>query len=193
MEEASGSNGATRRAVLRRGLFIGFTAPALVSALQASTAWADDDNKQDGDDDADDDRRQRPPRPGRAEAFTSDLITVSQAASSDFSSGNPGSDPLTDGQIRLQRRRNSSTEGRVVVELRGAAPNAVYQVFFQPANGSARTDLGTIASTNSSGNVNARTSSELSGTNRIGIFVITRSSDGSGQAGKDEFVSSLGG
>ena len=189
MEEASSSRTATRRGLLRRGLTIGLTAPVLIAALQTSTAQADDDDQEDRDD-----RRARPRQLGRAEAFTSDLITVSQAASSgDFSSGNAGSDPLTDGQVRLQRRRASTNEGQVVVELRGAAPDAVYQVFFQPLNGSARQDLGTIAATNNDGNVNARTSSELGGTNRVGVFIIARSSDGSGQAGKDEFVSSLGG
>jgi hypothetical protein len=188
MQEASGSNVATRRALLRRGLALSVTAPALVAALQSGTAWADDDDEGDGDD-----RRARPPQfVGRAEAFTSDLITVSQAASSDFSSGNPGSDPLTDGQVSLLRRRGVGSEGQVSVQLRAAAPNAVYQVFFQAANGS-RTDLGTLAATNNNGNVNSRTSAVLGGTNRVGMFIIARSSDGSGQAGKDEFVSSLGG
>jgi hypothetical protein len=187
MTNTSDANGATRRALLRRGLAVGLTAPVVVAALQAGTAWADDDD-QDSDE-----RHAHPAQPGRRDAFTSDLIPVSQAASSDFSSGNAGSDPLIDGQVRLQGRRSSGNEGQVAVELRGAAPNAIYQVFFQPLNGSARTDLGTIVSTNNAGNVNARTSSELAGLNRVGVFVIARSNDGSAQAGKDEFVSSLGG
>jgi hypothetical protein len=164
-----------------------------VVALQSSTAWADDDD--DDDHGEGDDRRGRPPQlVGRAEAFSSDLVTVSQATSSgDFNSGNAGSDPLTDGRVTLQRRRGVGNEGQVSVQLRGAAPNAVYQVFFQQFNNSGRTDLGTIAATNNNGNVNARTASGLGGTARVGIFVITRSSDGSGQAGKDEFISSLGG
>jgi len=77
----------------------------------------------------------------------------------------------------------------VLVQLCGAAPNAVYQVFFQQFNSIGRTNLGT----DNSGNMNARTWSESGGTARVGIFVITRSSDGSGQAGKDECISSLGG
>ena len=182
----------TRRGLLRRGLAIGLAAPIVGLASQVATAWAD------GDDPETDDKPPspppHPPRPRRPEPFTSDLITVSDAASSgDFVSGNAGSDPLTDGRITMQRRPDGANEGLVAVELRGATPNAVYQVFFQPFSGSARQDLGTIGPTNKDGNLNARGSTELSGTNRVGIFVIARSSDGSGQAGKDEFVSSIGG
>lgn len=179
---------ATRRRLLRGGLAMGLAAPAVVSLLQPGAAFADD-----GDQDDDDERRPRP-APERLEAFSSDLVTVSQSASSgDFTSGNPGSDPLTDGRVTLARRRNSG-EGRADVVLRGAAASASYDVFFQSLNSSkGREALGTVGPTNANGNLNQRTPTALSGTSRVGVFVIARTSDGSGQAGKDEFISSLGG
>ena len=183
------SSPATRRRLLRRAALIGLTAPALLAVLQAGTAQADDDD-QDRDN-----RPPPPPRPRRSEPFTSDLITVADATSSgDFSSGNAGSDPLADGRISLRRHEDSADEGHALVELRGAVANASYDVFFQPFNsGKAREALGTIGPTNKDGNLNRETPSALSGSNRVGIFVIARTSDGSGQAGKDEFVSSIGG
>jgi hypothetical protein len=189
-DSATGSGAATRRQLLRRGLAVSMIAPALVTAVQARTVWADD-----GDNDRDDRPAPSGPRPRRAEPFTSDLVSVTAAASSgDFSSGNAGSDPLTDGRISLRRREDDTSEGRAHIQLRGAAPGASYDVFFQPfASGKAREGLGTIGPTNGDGNLNSETPSSLSGSNRVGIFVIARTNDGSGQAGKDEFVSSVGG
>src|SRR6266496_3735127 len=46
----------TRRGLLRRGLALAVAAPALLSALHAAPAWANDD---DHDDDDDDVRKQR--------------------------------------------------------------------------------------------------------------------------------------
>jgi hypothetical protein len=188
-DSALASSAATRRQLLRRAAMLGLSAPAFLAALQAGTVWADD-----GDEDKDD-RPPPPPRPRRIEPFTSELITVGDASSSgDFSSSNAGSDPLADGRISLRRREDSADEGRVRVDLRGAAANVSYDVFFQPFNsGKAREALGTIGPTNKDGNLNKETTSALSGSNRVGIFVIARTSDGSGQAGKDQFVSSIGG
>jgi hypothetical protein len=179
----------TRRRLLRGGLAVGVVATALAPLTQASSAFADD-----GDQDRDDGRRPQPAPAPRLEAFSSDLVTVAQSAGSgDFTSSNPGSDPLTDGRVTLVRR-NSGGEGRADVVLRGAAASVSYDVFFQPfASSKGRESLGTVGPTNADGNLNARTPNALSGTSRVGMFVIARTSDGSGQAGKDEFVSSLGG
>jgi hypothetical protein len=121
------------------------------------------------------------------------VSTVAQtAASGDFTSSNPGTDPLRDGRLRLRRKANGTDEGRLQVELRGAAVNVSYDVFFWPvAAGKAREPLGTVGPTNRDGNLRDLTPSALSGTNRVGLFVIVRH-DGS-EAGKDEFVSSMGG
>jgi hypothetical protein len=174
----------------RRGLALALSLPALASMLNASQAFADD-----GDNDGDEDRqrRQAPPVPQRVNNFDSDLITVAQsAASGDFSSTNPGSDPLADGGVRLRRGRGSSDEGRLQVALRAAAANVSYDVFFWPATSAKpREALGTIGPTNNAGTLNAQTPNALGGLNRVGVFVIVRH-DGS-DAGKDEFVSSMGG
>jgi hypothetical protein len=174
----------------RRGLALALSLPALASMLNASQAFADD-----GDNDGDEDRqrRQAPPVPQRVNNFDSDLITVAQsAASGDFSSTNPGSDPLADGGVRLRRGRGSSDEGRLQVALRAAAANVSYDVFFWPATSAKpREALGTIGPTNNAGNLNDQTPNALGGLNRVGVFVIVRH-DGS-DAGKDEFVSSMGG
>jgi hypothetical protein len=174
----------------RRWLALSLVAPMLISG----TALADDDQ------DFRPDRRPGPPgpaalQPARLEAFGSDLVTLSQSASNgDFGSGNAGSDALTGGRVSLARRGGDSSEGRADVVLRGAAANVSYDVFFEPfSTGKGREALGTIGPTNDAGNLNAQTPNALSGSSRVGMFVIARTSDGSGQAGKDEFVSSLGG
>ena len=196
-DSANDSTTATRRGLLRRGLALTLTAPALAAALHISPALADD-----GDDDRDDGERRGPPNPppGRArlDPFTSDLITVSQSASGggDFTSSNPGTDPLSDGQISLRRRNDGTSEGRAVVRLRGAAASVSYEVFFEPFTaGKGRESLGVVGPTNRDGHLDDVTPADtpLKGTNRVGIFVVARTNDGSGQASKDEFVSSLGG
>jgi hypothetical protein len=182
---------ATRRRLLRAGVTLG-----LIAGLQATVALADDD-EHDHDDQGDHD--EHPPAPPRvraqADVFSSDLVTAVQASSfNDFNSGNQGTDPLANGRIALSRRSSTSSEGRAVVALRGAASNASYDVFFQPFNtAKPREGLGTIGPTNEHGDLNAQTPNAIAGINRIGVFVLARSSDGSGQAGKDQFVSSLGG
>ena len=179
----------TRRSVLRRGAVVALGTAALVSALPLTT-YADD-----GDNDKDD--KPHPPAPPRGPAarrntFMSDVSTVAQtAASGDFASGNPGTDPLRDGRLHLHHA-TSTTEGKLEVELNGAAPNVSYDVTFWPlAAGKARESLGTIGPTNKDGNLHAQTPSALNGTNRLGVFVIVRH-DGT-EAGKDEFVSTMGG
>lgn len=173
--------------MLRRSAWLSLGTVALVSLSQAPTALADD-----GDHDEDD--KHRPTPIARLEAFSSDLVTVSQSASSgDFTSGNPGSDPLVDGRVTL-RRRGSSGEGRAAIALRGTTPDVSFEVFFQPfASGKARESLGTIGPTSDSGHLNAQTPNVLSGSSRVGIFILVRTADGSAQASKDQFVSSLGG
>jgi hypothetical protein len=181
------SSSATRRGLLSRGLALAVSAPALAAALRVGTAFADD-----GDNDKDDKKPNRPNPPRRANSFSSDLSTVAQsAAAGDFTSSNPGTDPLMDGRLRLRHRGTGADEGRAQVELRGAAANVSYDVFFWPAASSKpREALGTVGPTNDEGNLNAMTPSDLSGTNRVGVFVIVRH-DGN-EAGKDEFVTSMG-
>lgn len=180
----------TRRGLLRRSLAVAVMAPALASAFQTGTALADDD-----DNDKDDKRpnRQPPPPRQRINSFSSDLSTVAQsAASGDFTSGNAGTDPLRDGRVRLRHRSRDANEGQLNVDLRGAAANVSYDVFFWPATSSkGREALGTVGPTNKDGNLNALTPSALSGINRVGVFVIVRH-DGN-ENGKDEFISSMGG
>jgi hypothetical protein len=181
----------SRRSVLRRGLALAVSLPALASMLRTPQAFADDD---DNDADDDDRQRRRPAPPAqRVNNFDADLITVAQsAASGDFSSSNPGSDPLANGRVRLRRRRETTGESRLQVELRGAAANVSYDVFLWPATSAKpREALGTIGPTNNAGNLNVVTPNALGGLNRVGVFVIVRH-DGS-DAGKDEFISSMGG
>lgn len=185
----------TRRGLLQAGLAVGAVALLPAAAAYASDDHDDDDNGRGKGNGNDNGRGPRPiPAPARFTTFSSDLVTVSQSASSgDFTSGNAGGDPLTDGRITLVRPRDGG-EGRAEVVLRGAAANVSYDVFFQPFNtGKGREGLGTIGPTNGSGNLNDRAPNVLSGTNRVGMFIIARTGDGSGQAGKDEFVSSVGG
>jgi hypothetical protein len=177
----------TRRSLLRRSVALAVAAPVVASVLHSGTAFADD-----GDNDKDDKKPGREPQAPRAHvnSFSSDLARLA-AASGDFSSGNAGTDPLADGRVRLRRRANSADEGRLHVDLRGAAANVSYVVHFWPANGKGRESLGTIGPTNKDGHLSDLTPSALAGTNRVGVFVIVRQ-DG-GEAGKDEFISSMGG
>jgi hypothetical protein len=188
----------TRRALLRRSVALAVAAPAVASVLHLGTAFADDgDNDKDDknkDKDKDDKKPGREPQAPRAHvnSFSSDLARVAaSAASGDFSSGNAGTDPLADGRVRLRHRGNSTDEGRVQVDLRGAAASVSYDVFFWAVtSGKGREALGTIGPTNNNGNLSQLTPSALSGTSRVGVFVIVRH-DG-GEAGKDEFISSMG-
>jgi hypothetical protein len=180
---------ATRRGLLRRSLALAVMAPALASTLPIGVASADD-----GDADEDDKKpnHQPPPAHQHVNSFSSDLSTVAQsAASGDFTSGSPGTDPLTDGRVRLRHRGRDANEGQLHVELRGATANVSYEVFFWPATSSkSRESLGTIGPTNKDGNLNTLTPSALSGMNRVGVFVIVRQDGG---VAKDEFISSMGG
>src|ERR1051325_8142556 len=188
-EPLTARGAATRRGLLRRSLALAVTAPALASVLNVATASADD-----GDNDKDDHKkRPAPPIAPRANKFSSDISTIAQtSASGDFSSGNAGTDPLADGRLHLRRKAHSTDEGRLQVELRGAAANVSYDVFFWAAtSGMGRESLGTIGPTDAQGHLSALTPSALSGMNRVGVFIIVRH-DGS-EAGKDEFISSMGG
>jgi hypothetical protein len=177
---------ATRRGLFRRGAGLALTATAMASLGQAGPAFADD-----GDNDKDDKPHPAPRR--RINSFSSDVSTVAQsAASGDFTSSNAGTDPLRDGRIHLRGKANGTDEGRAHVALRGAVADVSYDVFFwAAASGKGREALGTVGPTNKDGNLDDVTPSALSGTNRVGVFVIVRH-DGS-EAGKDEFISSMGG
>jgi hypothetical protein len=157
-------------------------------AFSAGIAAADD-----GDADKDDKKPNRQPPPHQhVNSFSSDLSTVAQSATSgDFTSANPGTDPLTDGRVRLRHRGRDANEGQLHVELRGAAANVSYEVFFWPAaSGKSRESLGTVGPTNKDGNLSAVTPSALAGMNRVGVFVIVRPDGG---VARDEFSSSMGG
>jgi hypothetical protein len=175
--------------------------PAVVSVFAAPAAWADDgDDRGRGGDDDDErgrgrGRPQQAPRPLRNNTSSSDLCRVAQTATSgDFTSSNPGTDPLTDGRIRLRRANNTSEDRRAQVTLRGAAPNVSYDVQFWPvAAGKPRQSLGLVGPTNAQGDLEQLTpaASPLGGTARVGVFVLVRH-DGS-EGGKDEFISCAGG
>jgi hypothetical protein len=172
-------------------------APA-VAVLGVGPALADDDNQDDQDDRDDKDKRGngrgRGPAPAQAlplpdDTFNTELTRVSQT-SADFSSSSPGTDPLTDGRLRL-RRSGDSEDRRAAVALRGAMAGVSYDVAFAPMlAGKVRESLGTIGPTDSRGNLNALTPGALSGANRVGVFVLTRH-DGN-EAGQDEFVATTG-
>jgi hypothetical protein len=188
----------SRRDLLRRSLALMVAAPA-VAVLGVGPALADDDNNQDDQGEQDDrdkrgNGRGHGPAPVQAlplqdDTFNSELTRVSQA-SADFSSSSPGTDPLTDGRLRL-RRSGGSEDRRAAVALRGAMAGVSYDVAFVPMLASkVRESLGTIGPTDGRGNLNALTPAALSGANRTGVFVLTRH-DGT-EAGQDEFVSTTG-
>ena len=192
----------SRRSLLRRGALMAVAAPAVVSLFAAPAAWADDGDDRDrgGNDDEQGRGRGRPqaqqaPRPVRNNTLSSDLCRVAQAATSgDFTSSNPGTDPLTDGRIRLRRANNTSEDRRAQVTLRGAAANVSYDVQFWPvAAGKPRQSLGVVGPTNAQGDLEQLTpaGSPLGGAARVGLFVLVRH-DGS-EGGKDEFISCAGG
>ena len=188
MDQPLAERPATRRHFIRRGAAVAVFGATMASILGVPSALADDNDK--------DDRPHPPARPtphARINSFSSDLSRVSDSATSgDFTSGNAGTDPLQDGRLRLQRRDKGSDEGRLQVDLRGAAANVSYDVMFWPvASGKARESLGTIGPTNKDGNLKGLTPTSLAGTNRVGLFMLVRH-DGS-EAGKDEFISSMGG
>jgi hypothetical protein len=178
--------------LLGRGLALA----GAVAALGVGTAYANDDDDKDDDDKRgrrgrDDDRPPRPAPPARLNALSSDVCRIADVTA-DFSSGNPGTDALVDGRIRLRARRGTSDDARVGVTLRGAPAGMTYEVFLQPfLNGKARESLGNVGPTDSRGNLNARTPTAISGNHRVGVFVLVRR--GGNEDGKDEFVSCLGG
>jgi hypothetical protein len=187
----------SRRGLLGRGVAL----LGAVAALGVRTAFANDDDKDKDDDDGRgrgrgprDDTRPDPQRPApraRLNAFSSDVCRIADVTA-DFSSGNPGTDALVDGRIRLRARRGAEDDAHVGVTLRGAPAGMTYEVFLQPfLNGKARESLGNVGPTDSRGNLNARTPSPLSGNHRVGVFVLVRR--GGNEDGRDEYVSCLGG
>jgi hypothetical protein len=191
---------ASRRKLLRSGLTFALAAPVLAAALQSSPAWArdddDDDNGNSGpgsgrggrgrdgrDDDDDDDDDLRLARIGLAlSRFSAGLCRVSEATG--FNASNPGGDPLAGGRVRVVDRRNNDGDDRVAVALRGAQPDATYEVVFLSATGNALS-LGNVGPTNSRGNLAALAPNRLDGARRVGVFVLRRNSN-------DQFVTCAG-
>jgi hypothetical protein len=196
MDEAETS---TRRTWLRRGLKLAVAGPFVVAGLQASSVSANDD-----DDDAwrrslSDDIRDRVRRAladidinddetslvrigVSLHHFSAGLCRVSDA--NGFNADNTGSDPLTSGRLRLVGRTNDGDDDKIAVVLRGAQPDASYDVVFVPDSGN-RESLGNVGPTNGRGSLVALTPNALSGARRVGSFVLRRD-------GRDQFVSCLG-
>jgi hypothetical protein len=195
----------TRRALLRRGLTLAVAAPALLGALKAAPAFADDgdDQGEDGDHQGEDHNHndngnsnpsnvdQRLQAVAQFGRFTSRLCRVSEAGT--FPANNAGSDPLTLGLVRLLGNPNNGSSDQLAVSLRGAAANVSYEVKYVPANagtGANRQSLGIIGPTNGSGFLNATTPSSLSGSKLVGTFVLVRS--GGNEDQHDEYVTCFG-
>ncbi len=189
----------TRRGLLRRGLALAVAAPALLSALHAAPAWANDDDHDDDDDDVrkqrgrdlrpnddDDDNDDDDARLARVGVqlgrFSAGLCRVADA--SGFSATSAGTDTLTAGRVRLVGRQNNPDDDKIAVVLHGAPAGATYEVWFAPASGS-RESLGNVGPTRDRGNLLALTPKPLAGAHRVGVFVLVRD-------GHDEFVSCLG-
>ncbi len=189
----NGGGALSRRSILGKGAKLAFAAPAVLAALQAGAAFADE---------SDDERRGRgrserddspaasssPPRrrPDVPAAFRLELCRVADVPANDFTSANPGTDPLRDGRLRIAHDGDAPEDGRVRVRLRRAKPASRYQVFFVRFKDQGREDLGVVGPTDEEGDLDAAAPTPLSGANRVGIFVLVRQ-DGD-EAGKDEFV-----
>jgi hypothetical protein len=181
-----------RRNLLRWGARLALGLPALLAGLQVASATAHAD---DGDDDnrgpgrgrgrgrgrgefeiEDEDNERREVRVNGA-TFSADLVPINQVNTGDF---NPGGSDSGFGTLVVGAAGNSSS---VIVRLRGATPNATYNVQFVPLNNAgARQQLGSF-STNSAGNGSVDLSGALgqSGSapgslgTRVGSFLLTRS------------------
>lgn len=196
------ASGERRRGLLGKGIKLAVALPALLAATQGGVAyadrggppWAGDD--QDNDQGNDQGEDQGPgPGPGRGRGrgpffrrpfFALNLCRVSVVGSSDFvpSGSSAGSDPLNFGVVRVFRASNPSSPALPVwVRLSGAAPSTSYTVAFARFNDHVRESLGTIT-TGPDGNFAGFTTTMLSGTNRVGSFVLSNNSNGS-----DQFVS----
>jgi hypothetical protein len=109
------------------------------------------------------------------------LVTVGSVnggTGGDFVANSPGGDSLSSGVVMTG---SDSDSGAVVnVVLPGAQASATYDVQFERFNDHGREDLGQI-STDGSGNYQGNTPTALSGTHRVGAFVLIRD-------GHDQYV-----
>ena len=192
----------TRRALLRRGIALAVAAPAVWTALSATTAFADHDDDDHNDEDEhhedehhDDDHHHQDEVEKQLQAlsvlgrYTSRLCRVSEASGFSAINGNPGTDSLNVGLVRLAGKANNPDDDKIGVALRGVPASVSYTVNFLPSTGG-RESLGVVGPTSSSGFLNALTPNALQGARRVGIFVLTRS--GGSEDGRDEFVTCLG-
>lgn len=207
--------GATRRGVLDAGKKLVYAAPAVIAALHAGVAFADNESKPGK-------RRAlghtfSPPglalghdktspsittvttpgerRPGLVATFRARLCRMADAADLPGNLGgqsNDGNDQLSAGEVRVLAAAGS-WDGTVHVVLRGAPGNVTYQVIFLRLNdlgGGGVNDLGNIT-TDGSGNFRGTTPNKLPdpGGNklgRLGVFVLRRDN-------RNQFVSCVGG
>jgi hypothetical protein len=192
--DTSSDSGASRRGLLSKGVKFAVATSALLAFAPGAAAYAAHGPKNKGpSDDADDpDDDQGPGNRGRGRGplvrrpfYALILCPVKQVGGNDFtpSGGSPGSDPLRSGVVRVFRAQGTATSLRIWVQLRGAAANTPYTVAFVRFNDHVRESLGTIT-TNANGDVTAFTPTMLSGTVRVGVFVIINNNNGS-----DQFVS----
>lgn len=187
--------GASRRGLLSKGVKFAAATSALLAIAPGSVAYAAHGRPKTADDDPGDDQDANDQGPGnrgrgrgpfvRRPFFALTLCRVNQIGSGDFSptGSSPASDPLGSGTVRVFRPQGTSTSLRVWVQLVGAAANTPYTVAFVRFNDHGRESLGTIT-TGSNGNVTAFTPTMLSGTLRVGVFVVINNNNGS-----DQFVS----
>lgn len=176
----------TRRRALRSWARLAFAVPALTMALPAATARASDD----------DDDHHKHHGYGR---FAAALCRVGDVSPQDFAANGVGSDPLRHGHISILGRHHGHYDGffgwdgsshedddhvaRAMIQLRGAAPSAIYEVLFVRAGDGGRETLGPIR-TNSDGNFRGLSALPIESGPRVGNFVLTR-------GGQDQFVSCL--
>jgi len=192
-ESSVGSEaGRSRRGLLGKGIKLAAAIPAVLAATQGGIAYADRGRPKWAGDDPGHGRG-----PGNGNAFgrgplfnrpfyALELCRVGEVGSSDFapSGSSPGSDPLAAGAMRVFEAENtSSPASRVWVRLAGAAASTPYTVAFVRFNDHAREPLGTIT-TGPNGNFAGFTPGTLSGTHRVGVFVLVNNNNGS-----DQFVS----
>lgn len=198
--------GATRRGVLDAGRKLVYAAPAVIAALHAGVASADNDSKPGkrralghsfsppglalGHDKASADTTTVTTpglrRPGLGVTYRARLCRMADVADLPGNLGgqsNSGTDPLGAGEVRVLAAAGS-WDGTVHVALRGAPANTPYQVIFLRLNdlGSGGVnDLGNIT-TDANGNFRGTTPNKLPdpGSNklgRLGVFVLRRSNE----------------
>jgi hypothetical protein len=116
----------------------------------------------------------KPPKPREAHSSMVRCVSVSNPVL-----GNCGTDPLSSGTVNVGPR------GQIMVSLSGAQPSTTYSVVFRPLDDSGDTPVGTLAESDSKGNVPITKFSFLkSGQVYSGVFVILNN-------GLDEFVPGL--